>query len=312
MAGPEFAPSMQVYLPIAEMSVNAYALLALGGGVGVLSGLFGVGGGFLLTPLLIFVGIPPAVAVASQANQIVASSFSGALTYWRRKLVDLRMGTVLLAGGVLGSAVGVQLFAWMRALGQLELMVSLCYVLFLGVVGALMLVESLRSLRRARRGAAPPARRGHSWAQKLPIKMRFRESKLYVSAIPPFVIGAGVGVLAAVMGVGGGFVMIPAMIYILGMPTGVVIGTSLFQITLLAGVTTMLHAAQNQSVDVVLAVMLIVGGVIGAQIGAIMGAKLRGEQLRFLLAALVLAVCGKLAFDLVDTPRELYSLSAAP
>jgi uncharacterized membrane protein YfcA len=303
---------MQVYLPIAEMSVNAYALLALGGGVGVLSGLFGVGGGFLLTPLLIFVGIPPAVAVASQANQIVASSFSGALTYWRRKLVDLRMGTVLLAGGVLGSAVGVQLFAWMRALGQLELMVSLCYVLFLGVVGALMLVESLRSLRRARRGAAPPARRGHSWAQKLPIKMRFRESKLYVSAIPPFVIGAGVGVLAAVMGVGGGFVMIPAMIYILGMPTGVVIGTSLFQITLLAGVTTMLHAAQNQSVDVVLAVMLIVGGVIGAQIGAIMGAKLRGEQLRFLLAALVLAVCGKLAFDLVDTPRELYSLSAAP
>jgi uncharacterized membrane protein YfcA len=252
------------------------------------------------------------VAVASQANQIVASSFSGALTYWRRKLVDLRMGTVLLAGGVLGSAVGVQLFAWMRALGQLELMVSLCYVLFLGVVGALMLVESLRSLRRARRGAAPPARRGHSWAQKLPIKMRFRESKLYVSAIPPFFIGAGVGVLAAVMGVGGGFVMIPAMIYILGMPTGVVIGTSLFQITLLAGVTTMLHAAQNQSVDVVLAVMLIVGGVIGAQIGAIMGAKLRGEQLRFLLAALVLAVCGKLAFDLVDTPRELYSLSAAP
>ena len=302
---------MQIYLPVAEMSVNALLLLGLGGGVGVLSGLFGVGGGFLLTPLLIFIGIPPAVAVASQANQIVASSFSGALAYWRRRAVDLRMGLVLLLGGVLGSAAGVEVFRVMRALGQLELMVSLCYVLFLGVVGAVMFVESLQALRQARRGGAPPAHRGHSWAQRLPLKMRFRESKLYISAIPPFMIGVVVGVLAAVMGVGGGFIMIPAMIYILGMPTSVVIGTSLFQITLLAGFTTLLHAGQNRTVDVVLAVVLIVGGVIGAQLGAQMGAKLRGEQLRFLLAALVLAVCLKLAWDLVRTPAELYSLAPA-
>ena len=300
---------MQIYLPIAEMSVNALTLLGLGGAVGVLSGLFGVGGGFLLTPLLIFIGIPPAVAVASQANQIVASSFSGVLAHWRRKTVDVKMGLVLLAGGLVGSWFGVWLFALVRALGQVELMVSLCYVVFLGVVGGLMMVESLRTLRTRRRGAPAAVRRGHSWAHRLPLKLRFRESKLYISAIPPLVIGLFVGVLAAIMGVGGGFVMSPAMIYLLGMPTSVVIGTSLFQITLLAGFTTLLHAQQNQTVDVVLAVLLIVGGVIGAQFGAQLGAKLRGEQLRFLLAALVLMVCAKLAFDLVATPDELFSLS---
>ncbi len=300
---------MQVYLPIAEMSVNALLLLGLGGAIGVLSGLFGVGGGFLLTPLLIFIGIPPAVAVASQANQIVASSFSGVLAHWRRKTVDVKMGLVLLAGGLVGSYFGVWLFAFIRALGQVELMVSLCYVVFLGVVGGLMMVESIATLRRRRRGAPGATRRGHTWAHRLPLKMRFRESKLYISAIPPLAIGVFVGVLAAIMGVGGGFVMIPAMIYLLGMPTSVVIGTSLFQITLLAGFTTLLHAQQNQTVDVVLAVLLIVGGVIGAQLGAQLGARLRGEQLRFLLAAMVLMVCAKLAFDLVATPDELFSLS---
>jgi uncharacterized membrane protein YfcA len=302
---------MQIYLPIAEMSVNALLLLGMGGLAGVLSGLFGVGGGFLLTPLLIFIGIPPAVAVASQANQIVAASFSGALAHWRRKTIDLKMGLVLLAGGIVGSLIGVKLFALIRALGQVELMVSLCYVLFLGSVGGLMLAESIRALRQVRTAGPRPARRAHTWAHGLPLKMRFRESKLYISSIPPFLIGVGVGVLAAIMGVGGGFVMIPAMIYLLGMPTVVVVGTSLFQVTLLAAFTTLLHAAENQTVDVVLAVLLIVGSVVGAQIGAQFGARLRGEQLRFLLAAMVLAVCLKLAIDLVLRPDELYSLADA-
>ena len=300
---------MQIYLPIAEMSVNALVLLGLGGAVGVLSGMFGVGGGFLLTPLLLFIGIPPAVAVASQANQIVASSFSGALAYWRRKAVDVKMGLVLLAGGVAGSWVGVRIFAAASRLGQVELLVALCYVVLLGVVGGLMLNESVRTLRRIRAAAPPPTRATHNWASRLPGKTRFRASKLYISVIPPVGIGFFVGVLAAVMGVGGGFVMIPAMIYLLGMPTGVVIGTSLFQITLLAAFTTLLHAMETQSVDVVLAVLLIVGGVIGAQVGAVLAARLRGEQLRLLLALMVLAVAGKLAFDLVAQPDELYSLS---
>jgi uncharacterized membrane protein YfcA len=299
---------MQIYLPIAEMSVNALVLLGLGGLVGVLSGMFGVGGGFLLTPLLLFIGIPPAVAVASQANQIVASSFSGALAYWRRKAVDVRMGLVLLAGGVAGSWLGVYIFAAASRLGQIELLVALCYVVLLGVVGGLMLNESIRTLRRVRTAAQPP-RQTHNWATRLPGKMRFRASKLYISVIPPVAVGFFVGVLAAVMGVGGGFVMIPAMIYLLGMPTSVVVGTSLFQITLLAAFTTVLHAMETQSVDVVLAVLLIVGGVIGAQVGAVLAARLRAEQLRLLLAVMVLAVAVKLAFDLVVEPDELYSLS---
>jgi uncharacterized membrane protein YfcA len=303
---------MQIYLPIAEMSVNALTLLGMGALVGVLSGLFGVGGGFLLTPLLLFVGIPPAVAVASQANQIVAASLSGALAHWRRRAVDVKMGLVLLAGGVVGSALGVQIFAVVSAMGQVELLVSLCYVVFLGAVGGLMMNESIRSLRRVARGAPRRERRPHTWVHGLPFKMRFRESKLYISAIPPLGIGLAVGLLAAIMGVGGGFIMVPAMIYMLGMPTNVVIGTSLFQVTLLAGFTTLLHAVQTKSVDVVLAVLLILGGVVGAQVGATLGARLRGEQLRFLLAAMVLAVCIKLAFDLVVRPDELYSLGPLP
>ena len=299
---------MQIYLPIAEVSVNALLLLGLGGLVGVLSGMFGVGGGFLMTPLLFFIGIPPAVAVATEANQIVASSVSGALAHLRRRTVDLKMGAVLLVGGLVGAGLGIQLFNLLKAQGQVDLLVRLCYVVFLGVIGALMLAESLRALRRVRRQAAAPRRRQRGWIHALPFKMRFRASGLYISVIPPFGIGVAVGVLAAIMGVGGGFIMVPAMIYLLGMPTKVVVGTSLFQIVFVTAFTTMLHAVTNQTVDMMLALLLLLGGVVGAQIGTRLGTRLRAEQLRILLALLVLAVCGKLALDLLIEPAELYSL----
>ena len=299
---------MHVYLPIAEVSVNAYLLLGLGAMVGVLSGMFGVGGGFLLTPLLFFIGIPPAVAVATGANQIVASSISGVLAHFRRRTVDLQMGTVLLLGGVIGASIGMAIFNHLRALGQVDLLISLFYVVFLGVIGALMMAESLRALRRS--GQSRPApRRKHTWVHGLPLKMRFRTSGLYISVIPPLGVGLSVGMLAAIMGVGGGFVMVPAMIYLLGMPTKVVIGTSLFQIIFVAAFTTLLHALTNQTVDVALALFLIVGGVVGAQVGTMIGTRLRAEQLRVLLAALVLAVCLKLGIDLLIEPLDLYSLS---
>jgi uncharacterized membrane protein YfcA len=300
---------MQLYLPIAEMAVSFWLLLGIGGLVGVLSGMFGVGGGFLTTPLLIFVGIPPAVAVATGANQLVASSLSGALAHWRRRTVDVKMGLLMVAGGTLGSIVGVQVFAALRRVGQVELLVSLCYVFFLGIIGLLMLIESLNALRKRRRGTPKRGHRGHAAVLGLPFKMRFRESKLYISAIPPFCIGALVGVLAAIMGVGGGFLMVPAMIYVLGMPTSVVVGTSLFQIVFVTGFTTVLHAWQTQTVDVVLAVVLLLGGVIGAQVGARLGQRIKADQLRILLATLVLGVCIRLALDLFIEPRELYAVA---
>ena len=296
---------MQVYLPISEVAVNAFLLLGLGGLVGVLSGMFGVGGGFLRTPLLFFIGIPPAVAVATGANQIVAASFSGLLAHLRRKTVDVRMGTVLLLGGLVGAGFGVMLFNYLKSLGQVDLLVRLCYVVFLGIIGGLMFIESLNALRKARAGARPK-RRKHNWIHNLPLKMRFRTSGLYISVIPPALVGTAVGVLAAIMGVGGGFIMVPAMIYLLGMPTKVVVGTSLFQIIFVAAFTTLLHATTNYTVDVVLAVMLILGGVIGAQFGTMLGTRLKAEQLRILLAALVLLVCIKLGLELVITPSELY------
>ena len=302
---------MQIYLPIAEVSVNAFLLLGLGGLVGILSGMFGVGGGFLMTPLLFFIGIPPAVAVATEANQIVASSFSGALAHFRRKTVDLKMGGVLLIGGLAGAALGVVVFNYLKSMGQVDLLVKLCYVVFLGIIGSLMFVESLRALRRARSGSAPKyKRRQRGWVHSLPFKMRFRTSGLYISAIPPILIGLFVGILSAIMGVGGGFIMVPAMIYILGMPTKVVVGTSLFQIIFVTAFTTLSHATTNYSVDIALAVLLLVGGVIGAQIGTQIGTRLRAEQLRILLALMVLAVCGKLAFDLLVQPTELYTIGA--
>jgi uncharacterized membrane protein YfcA len=298
---------MQIYLPIAEVSVNAFLLLGLGGIVGILSGMFGVGGGFLMTPLLFFIGIPPAVAVATEANQIVASSFSGVLAHLKRRTVDLRMGTVLLIGGLIGAALGVVLFNYLKAQGQVDLLVKLCYVVFLGIIGGLMFFESLRAIRNVRSGKAP-ARKKHNWVHGLPFKMRFRVSGLYISVIPPVLVGVSVGILAAIMGVGGGFIMVPAMIYLLGMPTKVVVGTSLFQIIFVTAFTTMLHATTNYTVDIMLAVLLLVGGVIGAQIGTRIGVKMKAEQLRILLAIMVLAVCGKLALDLLLMPSELYSI----
>jgi hypothetical protein len=300
---------MQIYLPIAEISVNAFLLLGLGGIVGILSGMFGVGGGFLMTPLLFFIGIPPAVAVATEANQIVASSFSGVLAHFKRKTVDLRMGTVLLIGGLVGAALGVVVFNYLKAQGQVDLLVKLCYVIFLGVIGGLMFVESLNAIRKTSKGAAPK-RKKHNWVHGLPFKMRFRVSGLYISVIPPLIVGVLVGILAAIMGVGGGFIMVPAMIYLLGMPTKVVVGTSLFQIIFVTAFTTMLHATTNFTVDIVLAVLLLVGGVFGAQIGTRIGVKMKAEQLRILLAIMVLAVCGKLAFDLLVMPSDVFSIAA--
>ena len=302
---------MQIYLPIAEVSVNAFLLLGLGGMVGVLSGMFGVGGGFLMTPLLFFIGIPPAVAVATEANQIVASSFSGVLAHFKRRTVDLKMGCVLLVGGLTGAALGVVIFNYLKSLGQVELLVQLCYVIFLGIIGSLMFVESLNALRRSSRNVAPVKRKNHNWVHGLPFKMRFRVSGRYISVIPPLLVGLLVGVLSAIMGVGGGFIMVPAMIYLLGMPTKVVIGTSLFQIIFVTAFTPLLHATTNYTVDMALAVLLLIGGVIGAQIGAVIGTRLKAEQLRILLAILVLVVCGKLAFDLLVMPSELFTLGAA-
>jgi len=302
---------MLIYLPIAEVSVNAFLLLGLGGIVGILSGMFGVGGGFLMTPLLFFIGIPPAVAVATEANQIVASSFSGVLAHLRRKTVDIKMGLVLQAGGLVGSGLGIIVFNYLKALGQVDLLVKIFYVVFLGAIGGLMFVESINTLRHSSKGRTPAKRRKHNWVHNLPFKMKFRVSGLYISVIPPLLVGMAVGVLAAIMGVGGGFIMVPAMIYLLGMPTKVVVGTSLFQIIFVTAFTMMLHATTNHTVDIALALLLLIGGVIGAQIGTRIGVKLKAEQLRILLAIMVLAVCVKLSFDLLLTPSELFVLGAA-
>ena len=302
---------MQIYLPIAEVSVNALVLLGLGGVVGLLSGMFGVGGGFLITPLLFFIGIPPTVAVATGANQVVASSVSAVLAHLRRKTVDFRMGTVLLVGGMMGSGIGIWVFTLLRMAGQIDLFVQLSYVLFLGLIGALMFQESFRSLRRSRKPGAPIRRsHQHGWAHRLPFKMKFRTSGLYISVIPPVMVGILVGFLAAIMGVGGGFIMVPAMIYLLGMPTKVVVGTSLFQIIFVTAFTTIMHATTSYSVDMMLALMLILGGVVGAQFGTRIGLKLKAEQLRILLAILVLLVCFKIALDLLLRPSEVYSITA--
>ena len=303
---------MHVYLPIAEMSVNIFLILGMGGAVGFLSGLFGVGGGFLMTPLLIFIGVPPPVAVGTEANQIVASSVSGVLAHWRRANVDFKMGFVLLLGGFFGSSLGVILFKYLQNLGQLDLVIKLSYVLFLGIIGFLMLWESSRTIIRSRSAAA---RRGklhqHNWLHGLPFKMRFRKSKLYISAILPFLIGAIIGVLSAVMGVGGGFIMVPAMIYLLGMSTSLAIGTSLFQIIFVTANVTFLQALTVQTVDILLAVLLLTGAVIGAQFGSRYSVRMKGEQLRALLALLVLGVCVKMLFDLTTTPDDLYSLASS-
>ena len=299
----------QIYLPIAEMSVDIFLLLGMGGAIGFLSGMFGVGGGFLITPLLIFVGVPPPVAVGSSVNQVVAASVSGAIAHWRRGNIDFRMGTVLLGGGVAGSLAGILLFDILEALGQIDLVIQLSYVVMLGGVGALMLVESGRAiLMRRKGGGARRKKHVHTWIHGLPLKMRFRTSRLYISALLPVGIGFLVGILAALMGVGGGFFLVPAMIYLLGMPVSIVIGTSLYQITVVAGATTFLHAISGQTVDIVLAGLLTLGAVVGAQLGTRFGAGLKGEELRGLLALLVLIVCAALFWELVATPQQMFSL----
>ena len=301
---------MHIYLPIAEMSVNIFLILAMGGGIGFLSGLFGVGGGFLMTPLLIFIGVPAPVAVGTEANQIVASSVSGVLAHWRRGNVDFKMGSILLVGGFFGSSAGVVLFKYLQFIGQIDLVIKLSFIIFLGIIGSLMFWESIRTIIRSHN---PASRRRklhqHNWLHGLPLKVRFRKSKLYISAILPFAIGAVVGVLSAIMGVGGGFIMVPAMIYLLGMPTSVVIGTSLFQIIFVTANVTFLQALTVQTVDILLAILLLAGAVVGAQFGSKYSVRMKGEQLRALLAIMVLGVCIKIIIDLITKPTDLYSIT---
>jgi hypothetical protein len=299
---------VQLYLPIAELTVNMFLFLGMGGAVGFISGMFGVGGGFLLTPLLIFTGIPPAVAVASVTPQIVASSASAALSYWSRRLIDEKMTLLLAAGGSGGSALGVLVFRALRSVGQLDLIIALAYVVFLGFIGTIMLRESVRALLRSRSGRAALVPGHHNWIHGLPFKMRFRRSKLYVSVLPIVVLGSGIGFLGSILGLGGGFIMVPALIYLLRVPTNVVIGTSLAYTLITMAVATVLQASANKTVDIMLALVLMVGGVIGAQFGARVGQALRGEQLRALLAALVLMVALRVLFGLFSAPENAYSL----
>lgn len=298
---------MQVYLPIAEMSVDALLLLGVGFVVGWLSGLFGVGGGFLMTPLLVILGVPSAVAVSTSATQTMGASVSGLMAHWRRGNVDVRMGLTLLVGGFVGSAVGVQIFAIVRRAGQADFLVAVFYIVVLGIVGALMVIESARAILR-RKQAAPRRLHQHLWIHGLPFKTRFRASRLYISILPPLFVGVLVGLLSAVMGVGGGFLLVPLMIYVLGMPTSVVIGTSLFQIVFVTANVTFLQSVATQSVDIVLALLLLAGSVAGAQFGASMGSKLRGEEMRGLLGLLVVAVAAQLLWRLLQRPDELYSV----
>jgi uncharacterized membrane protein YfcA len=305
---------MDLYLPIAEMSVNAIVIILLGGGVGFLSGMFGVGGGFLTTPLLIFYGIPPAIAVASSATQITGSSVSGALAYWRRGQVDVKMGMVLVAGGIIGAGLGQIVFRKLQKIGQIDISINIIYVLFLGIIGTLMLREAITALQAERRIAAgdarPPSRlRRHlPWIAALPGKTRFYKSGLYISPLAPLLLGGIVGILTVIMGIGGGFIMVPAMLYLLGMSASAVVGTSLFQIIFVTAATTLLHATSSKSVDIVLAMLLLVGGVAGAQLGVRAAQRLKPEKLRLALALIVLAVAAGLLFGLTLPPESRYTL----
>lgn len=301
---------MDIYLPIAEVPVNALLIVALGALVGFISGMFGIGGGFLMTPMLVFLGVPAPVAVSTMANHVAASSMSSVIAYSRRRAVDLRMGAVLAGGGVAGSIVGVELFRWLRLLGQADLVVAVSYLVFLGVIGGLMLRESVGAILRRRRGQPPPPRRDRRpvWLYGLPFKMRFPRSRLYISVIPPLALGAFVGLLSAIMGVGGGFILVPAMVYVLRMPAGMVVGTSLLQIIVTSSLTGVLQAGRNQTVDIVLALLLIVGGIVGAQYGARASARFRAEELRAILALIVLVVGLRMGLDLFLTPHEPFVL----
>lgn len=301
---------MDIYLPIAELSVNGLLIVLLGGAVGFLSGMFGVGGGFLTTPLLIFYGIPPAVAVASSATQITGSSVSGALAYLQRGQVDLKMGGVLVAGGLVGAGIGQFIFSLLQTLGQIDIVIALIYVIFLSVIGGLMLRDAVAALRAARTGAAPPDRRARHlpWVAALPWRMRFSRSGLYISPLAPLLLGAGVGMLTVIMGIGGGFIMVPAMVYILGMRAQAVVGTSLFQIIFVTAATTVLHATASKTVDIVLALLLLLGGVVGAQLGVRAAQRLSPDRLRLALALIVLGVALRLVVGLTWTPAEPFAL----
>ncbi len=301
---------MTVYLPIAEMSVSIFLLIGLGAGVGFLGGVFGVGGGFLMTPFLIFIGIPPAVAVASTANQVIAGGVTSAYHHWRRRTIDMRMAAIVVAGGFVGSVAGVLLFGLLRSFGQIDLFISVSYVILLGTVGILMAIEATRTLLRRRHSTAGRRRlHEHYWMHGLPFKVRFPRSRLYISFLVPLTLSFGVGMLSGVMGVGGGFVMVPAMIYLLGMPTQVVPGTAQVQIVFVASSATLLQAIQHQTVDALLAFILLTGGVVGSHFGSVMSQRLRGEQLRGLLALLLLVVAGKLLVDLTLTPGDLFTVA---
>jgi uncharacterized membrane protein YfcA len=298
---------VQIYLPIADIPVNIFLILAMGAAVGFVSGMFGIGGGFLMTPLLIFIGISPAVSVASVASHIAASSFSGAISFWRRRAIDPALAAVLLVGGTLGTALGVSTFTYLRSLGQLDLMIALSYVVLLTTVGGAMLYEGLRAILRTRRGVLPP-RRSHNWIHALPFKMRFKRSKIYLSIIPVVVVGIIIGFIGAIMGIGGGFILVPVLIYLLRVPTTTVIGTSMVLTLATMVFATVLHAVTNHLVDAVLALILMVGGVAGAQFGARAGQKIRGEHLRLLLGLLILAVGVRFAVALVIRPEDLFTI----
>jgi uncharacterized membrane protein YfcA len=301
---------VQLYLPIADLPVNIFLMLAMGAAVGFVSGMFGIGGGFLMTPLLIFIGITPAVAVATVASHIAASSFSGAISYWRRRAIDPALATVLLCGGIAGTALGVGTFTYLRSLGQLDLMIALSYVALLTTVGTVMFWEGLRAIMKARRGVVVPLRRSgtHNWVHGLPLKMRFKRSKIYLSVIPVVVVGILIGFIGAIMGIGGGFILVPILIYLLRVPTATVIGTSMVLTLVTMVFATMLHAVTNHLVDIVLALILMIGGVTGAQFGARAGQKIRGEQLRLLLGLLILAVGIRFAIELVIHPADLFTI----
>ncbi|HEV7353382.1 MAG TPA: sulfite exporter TauE/SafE family protein [Brevundimonas sp.] len=302
---------MDIYLPIAEVSVNAPLLVLLGAVVGFVSGLFGIGGGFLMAPVLVFLGIPPSVAVASQASHVVASSTSGVITYTLRQGVDFRMGGIMALGGALGALGGVELFRYLRLLGQADLVVAVSYLVFLGAIGILMLKESLTEILNRRRGRTTPrpARRRPLWLYGLPWRMRFPRSGLYISALPPLGLGVFAGVLSAIMGVGGGFILVPAMLYILRMRAQVVVGTSLFQIIITTAITTVLQAGRNQTVDVVLATLLLVGGVVGAQYGARLSSRFRAEELRAALGLIVLIVGLQMGLELFVRPDDMFAFA---
>jgi uncharacterized membrane protein YfcA len=304
--------ALQIYLPIADLPVNIFLLLGMGLAVGYISGMFGIGGGFLMTPLLIFIGVPPAVSVASVTSHIAASSFSGAISYWRKRAIDIALALMLLGGGIVGTAAGVWLFTILRTLDQLDLVIGLAYVTLLSVVGSLMVYEAARAIMRERHGMPPTIRRpgSHTWVHGLPFKVRFKRSKIYVSAIPVCAIGFLIGFIGAIMGIGGGFLLVPMLIYLLRVPTATVIGTSMMLTLVTMASATVMHAATNHQVDAVLALILMIGGVIGATFGARTGQRMRGERLRMLLGLLVLAVGLRFAYSLIVEPDDLFSIRA--